>query len=197
MISPRLLAIGLLAATASLGAQRPYRSGFWFESGSGGGKIFLDCSSCTQPTVIYGRTGYLRGGGKLSDRVAWGLEVFSLLDKTFGGDDPVVLEQVAVSPIVLWYPWRGGIFFKGGIGITNVSLVAPAAAGSPELITDATGSGLTFGAGLDIPLFKWLAVTTNLGVYYSANGDLAAQPLGVVDDMITTIYQVNFAITIR
>jgi hypothetical protein len=30
---------------------------------------------------------------------------------------------------------------------------------------------VTFGAGFDIPVFKWLAVTANFGVYYTALGE--------------------------
>lgn len=196
--APGFLVVAALVATP-LAAQHPGRRGFWAEAGAGAGNIHIGCATCEEPTVTYGRSAYLRLGGGISRRVLWGLEFFGLLDEEFtagDADQPVTIENASVSPIVLWYPWRGGIFFKGGIGITNVAITTPGIDGSPPIVASATGSGLTFGIGLDVPLRRWLSVTTNLGVYYSAAGDVRFTGLAV-EDVITTIYQANFAITLR
>jgi hypothetical protein len=195
-----MLALLLIGGTAtSLAAQHPRRNGFWLEIGGGGGNIHLGCSTCVEPTVTYGRSGYVRLGGGISRRVYWGLELFGLLDEDFrAGDDdtPVTIENSTVSPIILWYPWRGGMFFKGGIGITNTAVITPGIDDVPPIVVSGTGSGLTFGVGLDVPLHKWFSVTANFGVYYSAVGDVALTGT-IVDDVITTVYQANFAITLR
>lgn len=187
----------LTMAASPLSAQKPYRSGWWIEAGAGGGKIHIDCAACTESTVVYGSAGYVRGGASFSDRVVWGLELFSLLDDEFGDTNQISLRQVTISPVVLWYPWQGGVFVKGGVGISRMSVDAPETDDAPRIVGKATGSSMTFGLGLDLPLYRGIAVTTNLGVYYSANGDLVLPGVRTVDDMITTVYQVNFAVTVR
>lgn len=199
----RLMVLAAIAALAApltaAAAQHPRRSGFWAEVGGGGGNIHLGCATCAEPTVTYGRSAYVRLGGGISRRVYWGLEVFGLIDEEFtAGDDdtPLTIENATFSSIVLWYPWRGGVFFKGGIGITNTAVTTPGIDDSPPIVVSGTGSGLTFGAGLDVPLHKWFSVTANFGVYYSAVGDVALTG-NIVDDVITTVYQANFAVTLR
>jgi len=190
--------VGALAAPAS--AQRPMRSGLWAEFGRGGGNVHLGCASCAEPTVTYGRSGYLRVGGTLTPRILWGGELFTLFDREFGSAEDgtaLTLDNSAISTIVLWFPWRGGIFFKGGLGLAHTELIAPLSDESPEqILTTGTGSSLTFGIGLDVPLSRRFSVTANFGMFYSAIGD-AALLESVVDDVITTVYQANFAITIR
>jgi hypothetical protein len=191
------LALALLAAP--LGAQHPGRRGFWAEGGIGAGNIHIGCATCEEPTVTYGRSAYVRLGGGISSRVLWGLELFGLLDDRFtagDADEPLTIENASLAPIVIWYPWEGGVFFKGGIGVTNVAVTTPGIDEAPPIVVSSTGSGLTFGIGLDLPVHKWFSVTANFGVYYSAAGDVRLTG-SVVDDVITTIYQANFAITLR
>lgn len=194
--SPLLL---LALAVTPLAAQRPLRSGFWAEAGGGGGNIHLGCATCAEPTVKYGRSAYLRLGGGISRRVLWGVEFFGLLDERFRADEtgqPITFENAAISPVVLWFPWSSGVFFKGGMGLTNATVQTPALDGSPPIVVSGTGTGLTFGIGLDVPVHKWFSITANFGMYYSAVGDVALTG-SIVDDVITTIYQANFAVTLR
>ncbi len=193
----------LLAAMPAhdITAQRPYRSGFWLENGVGTGTIRIGCTSCAEPTVVYGQSSYLRGGGSLSSRVLLGFEVFALLDDHFGiaqGDSSLTVENVSLGPVVLWYPWRSGLFFKGGFGLAHaeVTLGATDPKTQPVSLASGTGSGVTFGVGFDVPVFKWLAITANLGIYYTALGDVTVRG-SLVDDVITSMYNANFAITIR
>lgn len=55
------------------------------------------------------------------------------------------------------------------------------------ILASVTGSGITFGVGFDIPVFKWLSVTANFEIYFGAIGDLVVQDT-YVDDVITTMY---------
>ena len=200
---PRGLGLaGLLAAGMAFplaGQERPYRSGFWLENGVGTGTVRIGCSTCEDVTSAYGQSSYLRLGGSLSRRALLGFEVFSLLDDQFsvaGGDSSIVAENVAISLIVMWYPWTSGVFFKGGAGLAVSEYVVTAPGGGESAITSGVGSGVTFGAGFDVPIRNWLSVTANLGVYFTALGDLTVQGV-LIDDVIATLYNANFAITIR
>jgi hypothetical protein len=194
---------GLLLALAAAPApgQRPFRSGFWLENGVGTGTIRIGCSTCEEPLVAYGQSSYLRGGGGLSPRVVWGIEVFALLNRTFGiaeGDSSLTVENVSIAPMVMWYPWRGGVFLKGGVGFARAEiLVSPTTpGGEATTLASGNGSSITFGAGFDVPLRSWLSVTANLGVYFTAVGDVVVQGQ-YVDDVITSMYNANFALTLR
>jgi len=194
-----VLLVAAVALATPAAAQEPMRSGLWAEFGRGGGNVHLGCSTCLEPTVRYGRSGYVRVGGSLTPRLLWGVEFFGLFDREFGSTEDgttLTLDNAIASTVVLWYPWRGGIYFKGGLGLAHTELVAPVSEGTPEIITSGTGSGLTFGIGLDVPLSRRFSVTANFGMFYSAIGDVALLE-SVVDDVITTVYQANFAITIR
>lgn len=194
-----LLATLLLAATAPIAAQQPYRHRFWMEMGVGTGTIRLGCATCTEPVSAYGESSYLRVGGSLSPRVVWGLELFSLLDPAFGltaSDSTVGLESVSISPVVLWYPWQGGLFVKAGVGVAHGEVLGTDSAGTTTTLTSGTGSGLTFGIGFDTPIFSWISITANLGIYFGALGDVTIQG-APFDDAVTSMYNANFAITIR
>jgi hypothetical protein len=196
-----LLTLGVLAGMHpdAVAAQRPFRSGFWVENGVGTGTIRIGCSTCAEPTVVYGQSSYLRGGASLSSRVLLGIEVFALLDERFGlaeGDSSLTIENVIVGPVVLWYPWRGGLFLKGGFGLAHGEVLIREAGANAAPLATGTGSGVMFGAGFDVPIFKWLSVTANFGIYYTALGDVRVQGT-YIDDVITSMYNANFAITIR
>lgn len=191
--------IVLCVPTGALDAQGPYRKGFWIENGVGTGTIRIGCATCTEPTVVYGQSSYLRGGVSLSSRVLLGLEVFALLDDKFGvaaGDSSLTIENVIFGPVVLWYPWRGGLFLKGGVGLAHGEILISELGASAAPLATGTGSGVMFGAGFDVPIFKWLSVTANFGIYYTALGDITVQG-SLIDDLITSMYNANFAITIR
>jgi hypothetical protein len=200
-ITAPLVVLGFLAAACptEAAAQRPHRSGFWIESGAGTGAIRIGCSTCAEPIVAYGESSYLRAGGALSSRVLLGIEVFALLDRTFGiadGDSSLTVENVSIAPVVLWYPWSGGVFLKGGVGLAHGEVIVPGPDDDRTVLASNTGSGVTFGVGFDMPIFKWLAITANLGVYYTALGDVTVAETRV-DDVIASMYNANFAITIR
>lgn len=190
---------GLYAAEAR--AQQPTRSGFWLEAGTGTGGVWVGCTGCGEATAAFGGSGYLRGGGAFSDRVLWGLEVFSLLnefdeadmaqpDSTFEADNR------SFGPVVLWYPWRNGVFIKGGVGLSYNEIRLRGPGGGAAVLNRSVGSGLSFGVGLDVPVLSRLALTVSFGAYFGAVGDIAVRDT-YVDDVITTMYNANVALTIR
>jgi hypothetical protein len=193
--------VGLLALSAAPAeAQRPPRSGFWLENGAGPGAVRVGCSSCPDVTTRSGSASYLRGGGSLSRQVLLGLEVFAFADRFFAfdpdGDETVEAENASIGLVVMWYPFaKVPVFAKGGVGVARGTYRLATPAGDPVRATG-TGSGMTTGVGLDIPVFRWLALTANAGAYVSAIGDVIL-PNRVVDDVIATMYHATIAITIR
>lgn len=200
-MSARLLVALVLLTTgmSRIGAQTQSRSGFWMEAGGGTGAIRIGCASCLAPIALYGNSAYIRVGGTISSKVLLGIETFTLTDRTFAlsnGDSTVVVKNAMFAPVALWYPWAGGTYFKFGVGVASTDITTPALEDSPAIVSNGIGSGLTFGAGFDIPLSRRFALTVNGGVYYSALGDVGVNG-NLIDDVITTMYNVNFAITIR
>ncbi len=196
----RVALLGALVGLCALPAQgQPTRKNFWAESGAGTGGLWVGCAGCEAPLVAYGESSYLRAGGAFSRRVLWGVEAFTLLNKTFeAAEEGSVLrvESVSVAPIVLWYPWENGVFFKGGVGLSRSEVRLPGEGDAAPLLASGTGSGMTFGAGFDVPIVSWLALTVNVGAYFGAIGDLSVEQM-YVDDVITTMYNANFALTLR
>ncbi len=193
----------MLGALALLGAAaapaQTTRKHFWAENGAGTGGLWVGCAGCDAPIVAYGESSYVRAGGAFSPRVLWGVEVFTLLNKTFEmaeGGRPLQVENVSLAPVVLWFPWENGVFFKGGVGVSRGEVRLPGADAGTSVLASGTGSGMTFGAGFDVPVFSWLALTINVGAYFGAIGDLAVGDT-YVDDVITTTYNANFALTLR
>lgn len=206
----RCLPLLLLGAFALLCAApataQPTRKNFWAEVGAGTGGLWVGCAGCETPPPAYGESSYLRAGGTFSDRVLWGFEVFTLLNRTFESDDTrgtLRVESVSLAPVVLWYPWQSHVFFKGGVGLSRSEVRLLAEQELPEgeedpmpLLARGTGVGMTFGAGFDVPVLSWLALTVNAGAYFGAIGDLAVED-AYIEDVITTMYNANFALTLR
>jgi hypothetical protein len=202
------LCLGLLALGSPARAQeqaqipkppRPYRSGLWLENGAGTGSIHLGCSNCQDVTAAYGESSYLRIGFSLAPRVLLGAELFGLLSNSFnqaGTGTRLAVENVSIAPIVIWYPWSGGLFVKGGAGLAAGQFTVSPDSGTAEQLPARIGSSLTFGVGFDIPVFKWLSITANLGAYFTALGDFNVRGT-LLDDAVGSMYNANFAITIR
>jgi hypothetical protein len=170
----------------------------WFELGSGPGWVRTPCGSCTDVTVANGSIGYLRVGGTISHKVFLGVETFGFTDETFGfaaNDTSIVANNATLAPVVLWYPWRGGVFLKGGVGLaTGTFTVTPDS--SPVLETTGIGVGLTLGVGFDLPISRRFALTANAAAYITAIGDITISGY-FVDDVIAEVYQVNLGFTVR
>lgn len=207
-----LIALALLAPRVLISQQapqttdtrkvpRPHRSGLWGELGSGAGHVRIACSSCTDAFGANGTTGHVRIGGVISDHVLIGFEVFSLLDKAFAvspEDSAATAETGTAAIIIMWYPGRRGLFFKGGIGAAFGQFSIPTdSAGTIQADTSQGGGiGLTFGLGWDFAISRKFAFTANAATYVTALGDVVLAGRRV-DDLIATTYQASVGFTIR
>lgn len=191
----------LAAPVASAQRQsRPHRSGLWGEFGFGPGHVRVACSGCTEVVSAAGQTSHLRIGGTVSDHVVIGFEIFSLLDKAFQFDLDVstaAAETATGTVVILWYPGKRGLFFKGGVGAAFGQYVVPDST-SPTQADTASGAGiaLTFGAGWDWAISRKFAITANVGAYVTAVGDIVLTGRRV-DDVIATMYQGSIGFTFR
>jgi len=193
-----LIAVGTVETVGTVAAQRPHRSGLWFEAGWGPAAIRVSCSQCVDVTRASGSGVTLRLGGIISDRVLIGLETFTFLDESFGltpGDTSIVAVTSNLGGVVVWYPWRGGFFLKGGVGIANGEFTLQADTEEEEVF-DGTGVGLTVGIGLDLPVKRWLAFSLNAGAWVTAIGDLVL-PTVRADDVIPSMYAITLGFTLR
>lgn len=190
------LLCALLARDGS--AQYARRTGFWMEISTGPGFVRVGCAGCGDVITENGSGGFLRLGGALSSKVLLGVESNGFIDETFGfapEDESVVAEASSLAAVVLWYPWRAGIFLKGGVGLAGGRFTVPS--DSAEAV-EATGHGvgMTFGFGLDVPLSRRFALTGNAAAFIMAIGDVRL-PSVTVDDVIPTVYQVGIGLTVR
>jgi len=195
-LSGALLALAVTAQAAT--AQGGLRSGFWLEGSTGTGTVRNTCAGCTGIIVGYGSSNHLRIGGSLNRRLLVGLELFALRSSKIRlapGATPVDAENISIAPIVIGYVGRSGFFLKGGAGLTRGNFTVRPESGEP-VTTERTGSGLTFGAGLDIKLLQWLAMTVTLDTYVAAVGDVYVDDV-LVDDIIATVYEAGIGLTLR
>jgi hypothetical protein len=170
----------------------------WAELGAGPGRVRIACSGCTDEVVAAsGLTSYFRIGGTVSDHVVIGVEVFSFLDRAFGfspSDSATTAETATATVVVMWFPGRRGLFFKGGVGLAGGQFSIPGTAGADT--SSGGGIGLTFGFGWDFSISRRFAITTNFAAYVTAVGDLVV-PGQRVDDVIATMYQGSIGFTVR
>ena len=204
-----LVAIALLCPRPALTQQAPpperHRRGLWGEFGGGPGYVRIACSGCTDVVGATGGTSYFRMGGVISRNVLIGFEVFSLLDDAFGftpQDSGATAETGTAAIIILWYPGRHGLYFKGGVGAAFGQFSIPvdsASGGGGAVVADTStggGMGLTFGIGWDIAISRKFAFTGNAASFVTALGDVVTNGRRV-DDMIASMYQVSIGFTIR
>ena len=178
-----------------------HRRGLWGELGGGPGYVRIACSDCEDVIGAPGATSYFRIGGVISRNVVIGFEVFSLLDEGLGfapSDTNVVAETGTAAIVLLWYPGRHGLFFKGGVGAAFGEFSIPADSGGVALADTSTGGGIgiTFGLGWDLPISRKFAITANAAAFVTAVGDVVLTGRRV-DDMIATMYQASIGFTIR
>lgn len=190
------IVVPLLAGPAS--AQRRHRSGLWGELASGYGFVRVVCAGCEQITTAAGPGGFLRVGGTITQRAFVGVETFGFTDETFGfdpGDTSVVASTGTVAVVVLWFPWRSGVFFKGGVGASGGDFIVSS---TPTQADTAAGAGIvmTFGVGFDLPISRKFAITANAAAFITAMGDIVL-PTRRVDDVIATIYHADIGLTWR
>jgi hypothetical protein len=190
------IAAPLLAGPAC--AQRRHRSGLWAEVASGPGFVRVVCTGCEEIAMAAGPGGFLRAGGTITQRAFLGLETFGFSDETFGfdpGDTSVVASTGTLAVVLLWFPWRSGVFFKGGVGAAGGDFIVTS---TPTQADTAAGWGIamTLGVGFDMPISRKFAITANAAAFIAAMGDVVL-PTRTVDDVIATIYHAGIGITWR
>jgi len=189
----------LLLGAAPLAAQRPHRGGFWFELGGGPATARVACAGCSEVTTATGSSGYLRLGGTVSNGVLLGLELASFSDKSFGfrsdPDRKVKAETASLGVLALWYPWRGGFFLKGGVGLAGGDFTVTPDSGKQRTV-NGNGVGMTFGVGYDLKLSRRFALTATGGANIAAIGDLVL-PTVTIDDAIASTYHLTIGLTVR
>jgi hypothetical protein len=197
----RLALIVLLLWTSAANAQRPsrpHRGGLWGEFGFGPGHVRVACAGCTNVVASNGPTSQFRIGGTVSDHVLIGFEVFTHLDKAFQFSLDVSTssaETATAMLIILWYPGKRGLFFKGGMGVAAGQYSIPTSPTQSDTSTGA-GIGLSFGAGWDWSISRKFAITANVAAYVTAVGDIVLTGRRV-DDVIATMYQGSIGFTFR
>ena len=181
-------------------APKRHRMGLWGELGSGPGYVRIACSGCSDVIGASGTTTYFRIGGSISRNVLIGFEVFGFLDNSFGfgSDTNTVAETGTAAIVLLWYPGRTGLFFKGGVGAAFGQFAIPAdtAGAAPADTSTGGGVGLTFGLGWDLPISRKFAFTANAAAFVTALGDVDL-PGHYVDDVIATNYQLSIGFVFR
>jgi hypothetical protein len=189
----------LLGATRAAAAQPAPRSGFWIEAARGTGTVRNTCSDCPHVTSAYGASNHLRVGVSLSSTpVLLGLELFALSSSNLSlvpGAAPVDAENGTLGPIVMWYFGGSGLYLRGGAGLSYGTYTVRTS--SVETATvERTGSALTFGLGLDVGLWSWLAITADVSTYIASVGDVSVDG-SLVDDIIATVYQASVGLALR
>ncbi len=201
LVALALLCGAAAAAAYSQEAPKRHRRGLWGELGSGPGYARIACTDCEEVVGATGTTGYLRVGGVISKKVVIGVEFFSFLDKAFGfapEDSNAVAETATAAIVLLWYPGRHGLFFKGGVGAAFGEFAVPYDSGGVAVADTSSGGGmgLTFGVGWDFAISRKFTITANAATFVTALGDVAL-PGRKVDDVIATIYHASIGFTIR
>lgn len=184
--------------------QRPHRTGLWGDLGGGRGQLRMCSSTCSDPIGAPGVTGLSRIGGTLSDRVLLGAESAIFTNQAFGfeeGDSNTIAQMETVGVVVLWYPWRSGVFFKGGVGVAEGRFTIDNGTAVPDS-TEGVGIGMTFGVGWDLPISRKFALSVNAANYITAIGDIVLPgppggPSRRIDDVIGSMLQFSVGLTFR
>jgi hypothetical protein len=199
MCGVALAVAALLGLAGGAHAQEAARSGFWLEAARGTGTVRNSCQGCDDVTTAYGSANYVRAGvGLFGTPVLLGLELFALSSTDLAlvpGSPPVDAENGALGPIVMWYFGESGLYLRGGAGLARGTYTVRTNTGETAT-AKRTGSALTFGAGFDVGIWSWLAVTADLSTYIASVGDVTVDGT-VVDDIIATVYQASVGLALR
>jgi hypothetical protein len=158
-------------------------SGFWVTVGlASGQERYRFDSDADWHGHFRANSFLLSAGGKVSPDVGLGLEWNSWSDYEADSDQRLQ----ALSLVANWYPMGSPIFLKGGIGLAS------------NRIDDATGVfkdsgyGVTFGAGIDIPIAQHVAIQPRID-YYGQRYDSPGQ----ANDYRERLTQVGVAVRFR
>lgn len=152
---PRFIALAgvlALAAPGTASAQHPQvREGFWIGFGLGYGSFGVsDCDDCGREGSV---TGFLKLGGKLSERWLLGFESNTWVDQEAG----ITVSMGTATATAYYYPKpEGGLHLKGGLGLGHLDV---------EDFGDETGLGLLIGVGHDFRVGRNISIVPGLSWY--------------------------------
>lgn len=152
------LAVVLTPVAVSAQGHPQTREGFWIGFGLGYGSLGFECSGCGNDRVG-GASGYLKMGGKLSDKLLLGGE-----SNAWTKDDAgTTVTAGNVSVVLYYYPsTTSGFFLRAGLGGASLDI---------EGVGSETGGGAVFGLGYDVRVSPKMSLTPvlNFGAGALAN----------------------------
>lgn len=180
------LLISALATSPGSAQQLTQHRGFWFGAGVASALTDVSCNVCVDDSKSVA-SGFIRAGFTLSPKFLLGLEIIG----TDNSEDGVNERILGLSGVGFFYPTRGGLFFKGGLGVLKFKADDDTDELTSTLLSMQVGAGyeLNVSRRLSLALFSTLVATTN--------GDLDYNGSRVTDDMNVTLIQFGFGVTMR
>lgn len=160
IVSSIALFVVAVMSTPASAQQQDRRHGFWI-----GGAIGVGINTATASDQEHhgGGAGFIRAGGAPSGHVVLGTELIGWVTER----DSVTTARGNVHAFVQYYPSRtGGLFFKGGLGASGLSVSVPVDPGT--LVTNTNGFGLTLGGGYEFPVSAIASLTANFDWVFQA-----------------------------
>ncbi len=179
------LVISIVSAHSAV-AQSSYRRGFWIGAGLGNSRTDVECAVCVDDTKGE-LSGYLRGGFTLKPSLLLGLEA----TRTQNSEDEVSERYNGMAAILLFYPGRGGLYFKGGVGILDYK-----ASDDSDEITARTVA-VSLGIGYEVRVAQQFSVVPFLNLTATSQGDLDFNGHRVSTDANFSLLQGGIGVTMH
>ena len=183
----------VIAALAAIGAaraaaQRPQtRQGFWMGVGLGYGSTAFTCDGCTSDRES-GLAVDARAGWTLSQKLLLGGDI-----TMWNKDIDKVNHWVGNATLVaLYYPMEmGGLFLKGGAGLSALELSSGGEMASGESF------GLTAGIGYDIRFAGNFSLTALVGFMFGGPRDLQYQGTTLLSGLGYSAVTMSLGLTVH
>jgi len=188
MRSPLALVLAMLAITpGSAGAQ----SGFSWAVGGGAARNRVDCETCAEIKHYWGVSGFIRGGGAVSEHVTVGGELHFWQAEIEGNDAYVR----GIQGLVQWYPSSsGGFFGQVGLGLSRIR--SSFDVGGETVRGAETGLNVSAGVGWDFPLGKGIYLTPRVASVIIPVATIDS-PAGPLDNVVSSLYRFELGLTFR
>jgi hypothetical protein len=189
LMKPRLtLVLAMIAmAPGSAGAQ----SGFSWAVGGGAARNRVDCETCAEIKHYWGVSGFIRGGGAVSEHVTVGGELH-FWQADIEGNDAYLR---GIQGLVQWYPSAsGGFFGQVGLGLSRIRNSFDV--GGETVRGAETGLNVSAGVGWDVPLGKGIYLTPRVASVVVPVATIDS-PAGPLDNVVSTLYRFELGLTFR
>lgn len=167
-------------------AAQSYHQGFWIGAGLGSARSDLSCNVCVDDTkgVL---SGFLRAGFTLRPNLLLGAEA----TLTRNSEDGVTERATGIAAMGYLYPWRNGLYLKGGLGIMQYN----AHDDDDEFTTQAVA--IHFGLGYEIRVASNVSVAPFANFIATTNGDLDFNGSKVTGDARVTLLHLGIGVTMH